>query len=163
MTAFCNVQIVTRKRPCGMRNAEPFTAICRCGHPIAGLACRRCRQSVDPGCLTCWNGEDRHRCPVTFLPENVAAITGLARERREKLAAGITAARQALPGDPQAAAAAVTAKIQTITGHQTEIVTCWRCLGDIDIRVARREGLQWSHRYDDDGACNETAAREQQL
>ena len=66
-------------------------------------------------------------------------------------------AARVLPADPRERAAMIASRCRAITGPQHQIVTCWRCLADLDIRDARPDGGQdWTcTNYD---ACDERAA-----
>ena len=67
----CTVRMVTGafEHDCLKPGAEPFTAVCECGHPIEGIACGRCAESQGLGCLKCWRlpKRMRHKCSVRFL------------------------------------------------------------------------------------------------
>ena len=87
----------------------------------------------------------------------MTAIRATVRQRRQDFAKGIELARRSLPEDPQQRAVMTAQRIAVITGCQHQVVTCWRCLGDVDISEARPDGGQdWT--CTDFGACDERAA-----
>jgi hypothetical protein len=60
----CGVWLVAPKRTCLATPAKPYSGTCGCGHDVTGDACQSCRRCLQPGCLTCWEGESPHVCPV---------------------------------------------------------------------------------------------------
>ena len=86
----------------------------------------------------------------------MTAIRAAVRSRRQDFAGGTELARRSLPEDPQQRAEMTAARVTAITGCQHQVVTCWRCLSDVDISDAWPAGREFE--CTNEQKCTERAA-----